>query len=116
MSEENDFNTTVAWAVEEEKIRQTRGQGVGSFYLILVSVVILFLCFLFLYYNGPKSDLKSDLFALDMMKDPTNIFDDEFSGAEEEYAEPVQEIQPEEYVSDPTKEVPMPPALPPIGV
>jgi hypothetical protein len=73
MEEEFDeYNDTLVWALEEEKLRTTRGQGINSFYLIVASIIILFAVFLILYFfnKGKKTS------TLSMMRDPENIFDD----------------------------------------
>jgi hypothetical protein len=75
MEEELDeYDETLVWALEEEKIRTTRGQGVSSFYLVVIGIIILFIVFLFLYFSNRGKKLT----ALDMINDPDNVFD-EFS-------------------------------------
>ena len=71
MEEVDDFDKTLIWAVEEEKLRSSRGQGVGTFYLVIISLFIFVTCFLILYYSNRGKKLS----ALDMLKDPNNVFD-----------------------------------------
>lgn len=83
MEEEIDeYDQTLVWALEEEQIRTTRGQGVNSFYLVVASIIILFTVFLVLYFSNKRK--KSS--ALSMMKNSENVFD-EFSEEEGELIE-----------------------------
>lgn len=90
MEEADDYDATLNWAIQEETLRTTRGQGYGSFYLILVSILILMLCFLVLYYanknktSEKKGQDKSNLTALDLIKDEDNILLEEFSNVEDD--------------------------------
>lgn len=103
MEETDDFDQTLIWAIEEENIRTTRGQNIGTFYLVVTSVIIFVICFLVLYFSNRKKKTS----ALDMMKDPDNEFDEfddeieetdeeipliDMSNDEEEIGEVVDEI------------------------
>ena len=72
---EEEFDSTVTWALEEEKIRVNRGQGISSFYLIILSFVLLLICFFIFYFSKEPESLME---ALKMMQDPKNIYDDNF--------------------------------------
>jgi hypothetical protein len=84
MEEVDDYEATINWATQEETLRATRGQGYGSFYLIIASILILLFCLLILYYtnrgNGKK---KTNASALDLIQDENNIYLEEFSNVEE---------------------------------
>ena len=94
MEEVDDYDATLNWAIQEETLRTTRGQGYGSFYLILVSILILMFCFLVVYYsnrnraNGTsgvnKGKDSKDITALDLIKDENNILLEEFSNVEDD--------------------------------
>ena len=71
MEEVDDFDKTLVWAIEEENLRTTRGQGVGTFYLVIVSLFLFVSVFLILYYSN-RGKKRS---ALDMLKDSDNVFD-----------------------------------------
>jgi len=74
MEEEVDeYDKTLIWALEEEKTRINRGKGIAPFYLIISSLVILLILCLILYFTNKE---KKSIGALEMMKDPNNIFDD----------------------------------------
>lgn len=79
MEEVDNFDKTLIWAIEEEKLRATRGQSVGTFYLVVASVIIFVICFLILFYSNRRKKTS----ALEMMKDPDNEFD-EFDETETE--------------------------------
>ena len=90
MDEEiDDYDDTLKWAIEEEKLRATRGQGVGSFYLVIASILIVLICALIFYYANKGR--KDDPSALEMMQDEDNIFDDEFSNVDE-YEEVIEDV------------------------
>ena len=94
--EEEDFDKTLLWAVEEEKLRTTRGQGIGTFYLVIASLFIVATCFLFLYFSNRGT--KKTKNAIDLMRDPDNMFDN-FSETYEEVEEeevPLIELSEEE--------------------
>ena len=74
---EEDYETVVAWAEQEEKTRSIRGQGVSSFYLILGSIFVFIVCFLILYYTNRGR--KTELTTIDLMTDPENIYEEEFT-------------------------------------
>ena len=92
MEEVDDYDATLNWAIQEETLRTTRGQGYGSFYLILVSILILMFCFLVLYYSNRNrtnkvnkgNELNESLNALDLIKDENNILFEEFSNVEDD--------------------------------
>ena len=99
--EEEDFDKTLLWAVEEEKLRTTRGQGIGTFYLVVVSLFIVATCFLFLYFSNRGT--KKTKSAIDLMRDPDNMFDNFSETYEDEVEEEVplielseEEVFPEE--------------------
>tara|TARA_R110001599_G_scaffold345083_2_gene569157 strand:+ start:1742 stop:2107 length:366 start_codon:yes stop_codon:yes gene_type:complete len=99
--EEEDFDKTLLWAVEEEKLRTTRGQGIGTFYLVIASLFIVATCFLFLYFSNRGT--KKTKNAIDLMRDPDNMFDnfsetyeDDVEGDEEEEEVPLIELSEEE--------------------
>ena len=71
MEDENDYEKTLLWALEEEKLRTNRGKGVSSFYLYLISLIIFIVFFLILYFDKEKK-----INPIDMMKDPANIYDE----------------------------------------
>ena len=79
--EVEDYEATVNWAEQEEKTRLTRGQGISSFYLITGAIIVLVICFFVLYYaNQGRLD---ETGALNMMLDPDNIYEEEFSYEED---------------------------------
>ena len=92
MEEVDDYEATLAWAEQEEKLRLTRGQGIGSFYLIIGSIFILLICILIVYYFNKGK--KYELTILDLMRDPENIYDEEFSTYEVEEDEVEENEQP----------------------
>jgi len=85
---DDKFEQTVIWAQQEENLRKTRGQGISSFYLFISSVMIISLLVFIIYLINKNGD---DVSALEMMKDPENEYDDDFSNVEtgsvEEYGE-----------------------------
>ena len=91
MEEVDDFDKTLVWAIEEENLRATRGQGIGTFYLVIISIFIFVTCFLILYYSNRGRKLNT----LDMLKDPNNVFD-HFSTEYEEEEVPLIELSEEE--------------------
>ena len=104
MEEVDEFESTLNWAVEEEKIRATRGLGVSSFYLIIMAVFLLFIFILILYYTNKE---RVDLIALDMIQDENNIYDDNFTDEPEiEEEDELPEVEPsKETVKEAVKEV-----------
>lgn len=79
MEEVDEFDTTVNWAIEEEKTRLTRGQGISSFYLIVLSLIIIFICVMIFWFTKVKEETIS---ALSMMQNSEYIYDDEYSNGE----------------------------------
>lgn len=103
--EVDDYEATLNWALEEEKLRSNRGDGIGSFYLIIASILIFLICLFILYLgnrkrknqklglnagniqNGENDETNEDnedngtdgsaLSALGMMKDTKNLYEDE---------------------------------------
>lgn len=76
---EDDYEATVVWADQEEKIRTTRGQPVSNVYLFALSFFVLGACLFVLYlFNRNKKELS----ALDMAKDPENVLYQEFPETE----------------------------------
>ena len=71
-----DFEKTLEWVEQEEELRKTRGQGISTGYLVISCVMVLGLM-LFIYYLINRDN--SNFEALDMMKDPENMYDDDFS-------------------------------------
>ena len=91
MEEVDDYDATINWAEQEENLRLTRTEGVGSFYLVVGSIFVLIICFFALYYgNRGRID---DTEALDMMNDPENIYDDEFSYEDIPVQQEQQEVE-----------------------
>ena len=90
MEEVDDFDKTLVWAIEEENLRATRGQGIGTFYLVIVSLFIFVICFLVLYYSNRGKKLNT----LDMLRDPNNVFDHFSTEYEDEV--PLIELSEEE--------------------
>jgi hypothetical protein len=80
-TEDEEFEKVLDWANKEEQVRLTRGSSISSFKLIMGSLVILFLVFLVLYYS--KHEKQNNYIALNMIKDPNNFFDDEFTENEQ---------------------------------
>ena len=76
---DDEYETTVAWAEQEEQLRLTRGQPVSNFYLFSMIFVILGICLLVLYLwnRGEKS-----VSALDLARDPDNVLMEKFSQTE----------------------------------
>lgn len=73
-----DFDKTLSWVTEEEKLRKERGQGISTFYLFIMSfMVIAFIVFMIYLINTNGKELE----ALEMMQDPDNFYDDEYSDA-----------------------------------
>ena len=88
MEEVDDYDATLNWAIQEETLRTTRGQGYGSFYLIFASILLLLFCFLILYYSHRNNKVpKGSLSTLDLMRDEDNILLEEFSNVEEDVEE-----------------------------
>ncbi len=71
--ENEEYDKTLLWAIEEENLRNGRGQGVSSFYLIIGALFVLVIVFLILYYSTEKEE---KLDALEMIQDPNNIYED----------------------------------------
>ena len=88
----DDFEPTLTWAVEEEKLRLSRTEGIGTFYLLIASFVIVVICFLVLIYGnrGRVDEFPETPKALDMMQDENNIYDIE----SEEINEKINEENP----------------------
>lgn len=82
--DEDDFEKTLIWVEEEEKLRITRGQGVGTFYLVVLSIILFVITFLILYFSNRNKKMN----ALEMMKDPNNVYDND-DVSESEYEEEV---------------------------
>jgi len=88
--EVENYDATVNWAEQEEKARITRGQGISSFYLITGAIFVIVICFFVLYYGNRGRLDETD--TLNMMLDPDNIYDEEFS-YEEEIEQPPSPIR-----------------------
>ena len=106
--DEDDFEKTLIWAAEEEKLRATRGQGVGSFYLVVTAIIIFVIIFLTLYFYNRGSKMN----ALEMMQDPDNVFDGYSETYEEEEEVPLIEMSEE--VEDVESEPELPKLVPPV--
>lgn len=89
MEEVDDFDKTLVWAVEEENLRSTRGQGIGSFYLVIVSIFLFVSVFLILYYSNRGKKRTT----LDMLRDTDNVFDHFSTEYEEEEEQEVPLIE-----------------------
>jgi hypothetical protein len=73
MEEEiDDFDKTLVWMTEEENLRSVRKEGFPSFYLIIAALFIFVVCFFILYFSNRRKKIG----ALDMMKDPDNVFEE----------------------------------------
>ena len=71
--ETDDFDKTLIWSTEEENARTTRNSGeVGTFYLVLAAFFLFVFVFFVLYFANRGKKLN----ALDMMRDPNNVFED----------------------------------------
>ena len=71
--ETDDFDKTLIWSTEEENARALRSTSeVGSFYLVLGAFAIFVVVFFILYFSNRRKKLT----ALEMMKDPNNVFED----------------------------------------
>lgn len=95
---DDKFEQTVIWAQHEENLRKTRGQGISSFYLFISSVMIISLLVFIIYLINKNGD---DVSALEMMKDPENEYDDDFSNVE---TGSVEEYEEGEYYEDDIQE------------
>ena len=94
MDEAGDYDATLNWAIEEEKLRATRVEGYGSFYLIIGAIFILIFCLLILFYaNRGRKDGPT---ALEMMQDEENILFEEFSNLDEDDEIQIEEIKEDE--------------------
>jgi len=96
MEEVDDFDKTLVWAVEEEKLRSTRGQGIGTFYLVIVSIFLFVTVFLVLYYSNRGKKRST----LDMLRDSDNVFDHFSTEYDEEEEVPLIELSEEGQVSE----------------
>ena len=71
--ETDDFDKTLIWSTEEENARSLRSTGeVGTFYLVLAAFFLFVFVFFVLYFANRGKKLN----ALDMMRDPNNVFED----------------------------------------
>ena len=101
--ETDDFDKTLIWSTEEENARALRGTSeVGSFYLVLGAFAIFVVVFFILFFANRGKKLN----ALEMMKDPNNVFDIDEEEIEEESEVPLIDIPDEEkiLVSEPIVE------------
>jgi hypothetical protein len=74
----DDYENTVLWAIEEEKKRLQRGNGYNLTYLLILFIIIFLVVLFILYFANRKK--KGN--ALDMIRDPRNLFE-EFSQDDE---------------------------------
>ena len=73
MEETDDFDKTLVWSTEEENARSLRTTGeIGTFYLVLAAFFLFVFVFFVLYFANRGKKLN----AIDMMRDPNNVFDD----------------------------------------
>ena len=71
--ETDDFDKTLIWSTEEENARAGRGGSeIGTFYLVLAAFFLFVFVFFVLYFANRGKKLN----ALDMMRDPNNVFED----------------------------------------
>ena len=71
--ETDDFDKTLIWSTEEENARASRGTAeIGTFYLVLAAFFLFVFVFFVLYFANRGKKLN----ALDMMRDPNNVFED----------------------------------------
>ena len=71
--ETDDFDKTLIWSTEEENARASRGGSeIGTFYLVLAAFFLFVFVFFVLYFANRGKKLN----ALDMMRDPNNVFED----------------------------------------
>ena len=71
--ETDDFDKTLIWSTEEENARSLRNSGeIGTFYLVLAAFFLFVFVFFVLYFANRGKKLN----AIDMMRDPNNVFDD----------------------------------------
>ncbi len=82
MEEENDdFDKTLIWSTEEENARALRSTSeIGSFYLVLGAFAIFVIVFFILFFANRGKKMN----ALEMMRDPNNVFDDVDEDEQEE--------------------------------
>ena len=99
MEEEDDFDKTLVWSTEEENARANRGGSeIGTFYLVLAAFFLFVFVFFILYFANRGKKLN----AIDMMRDPNNVFEDadevegelEGEGEQEEDKDPNKEEIP----------------------
>ena len=98
----DEFDSTLNWAVEEEKLRLTRTEGVGTFYLVIASFIVLVICFFVLIYANKGrvyEETTTSPNALEMMQDENNIYD-----IESEYEEVEDDVDGEHVVNLPVEE------------
>jgi hypothetical protein len=73
MEETDDFDKTLIWSTEEETARAARtGSEVGTFYLVLAAFFLFVGVFFVLYFANRRKKIN----AIDMMRDPNNVFED----------------------------------------
>jgi hypothetical protein len=72
-----DFGKLIEWAEQEEKARAKRGNGYQTFYLVVAACIILVIIFLFIIFWRDE-----EIAALNLMKDPDNIYEDEYTDTE----------------------------------
>lgn len=81
---EDEYDSTLAWAEQEEMLRASRGNGVSTFYLITASIIIFAICFMILFYSGDKTSNKTTAksSSIDLMNKTENILFEDFSNTE----------------------------------
>ena len=91
--ETDDFDKTLVWSTEEENARSLRSTGeIGTFYLVLAAFFLFVFVFFILYFANRGKKLN----AIDMMRDPNNVFEDadEVEGDADADAEQEQDKDP----------------------
>ena len=89
MEETDNFDQTLAWASEEEKLRATRTEGFNTFYLVIAAGLVALTVLLILIYGGSGKETINSPEALNMIQDPDNIYDIESEYEESGEVEPV---------------------------
>ena len=90
----DEFDKTLIWSVEEEKLNAKRvsEMRIPSFYLIIAALFIFVTCFFILYYSNRRKKLG----ALDMMKDPDNVFEEFTEDGQDNEEVPLIELSEDE--------------------
>lgn len=79
--ETDDFDKTLIWSIEEENARALRSSSeIGTFYLVLAAFFLFVFVFFILYFANRGKKIN----ALDMMRDPENVFDQDLEDNEQD--------------------------------